>query len=201
MAANSIDDLECPRCGKALHCLKCTSCGATYETIWGVPFIGEYELADALGLIEIAAHVQKRADLHLPHDIVQVMDDLCERYHAAPDKADFLPKNPRAGMWDFQNRYDEWRTFHLLIDGRNLQGLRVLDIGAGQGLDSQRLSLYGAVVTALEFNPIRAEAGQANFPHIRWIGGFSHALPFKSSSFDAVFCNSALHHMSNIPAA
>src|SRR5262249_55748459 len=66
---------------------------------------------------------------------------------------------------------------------------------------SQRLSLYGAVVTALEFNPIRAEAGQANFPHIRWIGGFSHALPFKSSSFDAVFCNSALHHMSNIPAA
>jgi hypothetical protein len=64
--ANSTDDLECPRCGSALRCLKCTSCGAAYETIWGVPFIGEYELADALGLIEIAAHVQKRADLHLP---------------------------------------------------------------------------------------------------------------------------------------
>ncbi len=198
--AISMNDLECPRCGTALNGLTCPGCGAAYETVWGVPFIGEYERADALGLIEIAAHVQKRADLRLPIDIVQLMDGLCERYHAAPDKADFIDTNPRAGMWDFLNRYDEWRTFHLLIDGLDLQGRRVLDIGAGQGFDSQRLWLYGADVTALEFNPIRAEAGQGNFPNIRWIGGFSHALPFKSSSFDAVFCNSALHHMRDIPA-
>ncbi len=196
----AMDDLECPRCGTALHGLACSGCGAAYETVWGVPFIGEYERPDALGLIEIAATVPERADLRLPNDIVEIRDSLSERYHGAPDKADFIERNPEAGIWNFSNRYDEWRTFHLLTDGLDLRGQRVLDIGAGHGFDSQRLSLYGADVTALEFNPILAKAGRGNFPHIRWIGGFSHALPFKSSSFDAVFCNRALHHMRDIPA-
>jgi ubiquinone/menaquinone biosynthesis C-methylase UbiE len=199
--AFAMHDLECPRCGADLHGLACSGCDAAYEKVWGVPFIGDYERADALGLIEIAAHVPKRAELRMPQDIVQTLDGVCERYHAASDKAAFIGNNPRAGEWDFQNRYDEWRTFYLLIDGLDFRERRVLDIGAGHGFDSQRLSLLGAQVTALEFNPIRAEAGQGNFPHIRWIGGFSHALPFKSASFDAVFCNSALHHMRDIPAA
>ncbi len=199
--AIAMSDLECPRCGSSLNVLACPECGAAYEPVWGIPFIGSYERADALGLIEIAAHVPKRAELHMPQDIVQILDGLCERYHSASNKVAFIENNPRAGMWDFQNCYDEWRTFHLLIDGLDLREMRVLDIGAGQGFDSQRLSLLGAEVTALEFNPIRAEAGQGNFPHIRWIGGFSHALPFKSASFDGVFCNSALHHMRDIPAA
>ena len=76
-----------------------------------------------------------------------------------------------------------------------------INIGAGEGFDSQRLSLNGAEVTALDFNPTLAEAGQGKFPHMRWIGGFSHALLFKSASFDAVLCNAALPHMRGIPAS
>jgi ubiquinone/menaquinone biosynthesis C-methylase UbiE len=201
MPTSAMNDLECPRCGAALRDFACSGCGAAYDTVWGVPFIGEYERDDVLGLIEIAALVPHRADSRLPHDIVQKMDGLCERYHAARDKAAFVACNPDAGTWSFPHRYYQWWTLILLLDGLELRGKRVLDIGAGAGFDSQRLSLHGAEVTALEFNPILAEAGQGSFPHIRWIGGFSHALPFKSASFDAVFCNAALHHIRDIPAS
>ena len=59
----------------------------------------------------------------------------------------------------------------------------------------------GAHVTALEYSPLLAESGMKSFPNIRWIGGFSHILPFKNQSFDAAFCNAALHHMRDIPSA
>ena len=36
---------------------------------------------------------------------------------------------------------------------------------------------------------------------MRWIGGFSHVLPFVQGSFDFVFANAALHHMRDIPGA
>jgi hypothetical protein len=49
-------DLECPSCGAQLDRLTCEDCGARCGEVFGVPFIGEYERADILGLIEIAAH-------------------------------------------------------------------------------------------------------------------------------------------------
>ena len=82
-----------------------------------------------------------------------------------------------------------------------MNGKKVLDIGAGLGWDSHRLHLLGANVTALEYSPLLAESGRENFPHIRWIGGFSHVLPFKNQMFDAVFCNAALHHMRDVSKA
>ena len=44
-------DLECPRCGGNLRALACTQCGGRWEPVLGVPFIGDFEAADALGLI------------------------------------------------------------------------------------------------------------------------------------------------------
>ncbi len=193
-------DLECPRCGGALDTLRCGGCDRTYGTVHGVPFLGDYEAEDALGLIEIAAHGPDRAALVLPPGSVERIDALSAAYHAAHDKAAFVAANPEAQPAWFLNRYHEWLQMQALLEGLDLAGREVLDIGAGQGFDSRRLALRGARVTALEFNPLLAEAGLTAFPDLRWIGGFGHALPFRSGSFDAVFINAALHHMRDIPA-
>ena len=49
-------DLECPCCGGQLDRLTCEDCGARYQEVLGIPFIGEYERANILGLIEIATY-------------------------------------------------------------------------------------------------------------------------------------------------
>lgn len=46
-----------------------------------------------------------------------------------------------------------------------------------------------------------ASLGRGSFPQVRYLGGFSHALPFSDESFDAVFINAALHHMHDLPSA
>jgi SAM-dependent methyltransferase len=196
-----MSDLECPRCGCKLHDLSCSGCGACYHDVFGIPFIGDYEAEDALGLIEIAANVPRRDTLPMSPDAVDRLEALCASFHAAKDKAKFIETNPEAGAWYFPNRYSEWLSITRLLQGIDLKGRRVLDIGAGAGFDSQRLALRGAGVTALEISPILAEAGQKGFPHLRWIGGFSHALPFETASFDAVFFNASLHHLRDIPAS
>ena len=194
-----MNDYECPRCGGDVPELVCTNCGAVYEHVLGVPFFGQYETADVLSLIEIAAHVPDRDKLVMETDLVARFDATSEKYHAAPDKAAFVKTSCIAAGPYFLNRYNEWWTLKLLMEGLELQGRE--DMGAGQGFDSQRLALRGARVTALEFSPLLAEAGRKGFPHLRWVGGVAHALPFKSGSFDAVFCNAALHHMRDVSAA
>jgi hypothetical protein len=89
-------DLECPRCGGDLLDLTCASCGARYEKVFGVPFIGDYEPEDALGLIEIAANVPFRDTLAFSPEAVDTIDALNSAYHAAADKDAFVRANPDA---------------------------------------------------------------------------------------------------------
>lgn len=197
-AAN--DDLECPHCGGPVVQWRCDGCGATFSRVLGVPFLGAFEPADALGLIEIVANAPNRGSLRLEPDTVARLDALCASYHAAPDKEAFRAAHAEAQAWWFGHRYAEWRAVEALLEGLDIAGAAVLDIGAGQGFDAWRLALRGARVTALEFSPIVAEAGAQSFPELRWIGGFAHALPFRNASFDHVFINAALHHMRDLPA-
>jgi SAM-dependent methyltransferase len=203
------DDLRCVGCGSGNiaeqtgehHQFLCLDCNKHYEVVLGVPYFGEFEGDDILGLLEIAANIQNRGKFGVNPQVVENWERLLEAYHVATDKPAFV-QTLSAGEAPFVgNRYGEWVEVHLLAEGLELAGSRVLDMGAGLGFDSHRLTMKGADVTALEFSPVLAEAGAQNFPHIRWIGGFSHCLPFKSASFDAVFCNAALHHMRDIPAA
>src|ERR1700691_1780373 len=137
----AMNDLECPRCGGELQDLTCISCKASYQFVLGVPFIGDYEAADALGLIEIAASVPRRDALPLSPNTVQRLDGLCADFYAAQDKTKFINANPEAGAWYFQNRYSEWLSVNRLLQGIDLNRRRVLDIAAGTGVDSPRLAL------------------------------------------------------------
>jgi ubiquinone/menaquinone biosynthesis C-methylase UbiE/glycosyltransferase involved in cell wall biosynthesis len=181
--------------------LVCACCGASYPNVWGVPFIGSYEDEDVLGLIEIAANSRNRGNFGITPEVVESWEKMLSEYHDAADKEAFLKDQDESNLQWLQHRYGEWLEVNHLSADIPLAGMDVLDIGAGLGFDSHRLAMRGANVTALEFSPLLAEAGKAHFPHIRWVGGFSHVLPFKSGSFDAAFCNAALHHMRDIPAA
>ena len=198
--SDGLSDLECPRCGGAIRDLSCEACSAVFPKVLGVPFIGDFEAADALGLIEIVAHAPIRSTLSLdPADVINI-DRLCAGYHAAKDKQAFCAAHEEAQAWWFGHRFSEWLAVQTLLEGHDLNGKSVLDIGAGAGFDAWRLALRGAKVTALEFSPILAEVGAQSFPSLRWIGGFAHALPFRTASFDYVFINAALHHMRDLPA-
>lgn len=203
------DDLRCVGCGSGniaeqtgeQHRFLCLDCNKSYNVVLGVPYFGEFEGDDILGLLEIAANIQNRGKFGVNPQVVEHWERLLETYHVAADQVAFV-QTLSAGEAPFVgNRYGEWVEVHLLTQGVKLEGANVLDMGAGLGFDSHRLTMKGANVTALEFSPVLAESGAQSFPHIRWIGGFSHCLPFKTASFDAVFCNAALHHMRDIPAA
>ena len=204
-----MNDFRCVACGSELlyeskddaTLFRCSECACSYEQVCGVPFFGRYEGEDILGLIEIAANIVNRGKFGVTPAVVENWERLLAAYDQAADKAAFVKNNPEAQSPYLLNRYGEWVEIKHLARDLDLCGRKVLDIGAGLGFDSHRLAIRGANVTALEFSPVLAEAGQINFPHIRWIGGFSHCLPFRNASFDAVFSNAALHHMRDIPAA
>jgi SAM-dependent methyltransferase len=200
-ALDDWSDLECPYCGGAFQSGACLGCHRPPEIALGVPFFGGYQSDDILHLIEIAAHVPMRESARVTPDSVETIDSLCRAYEAAPDKEEFKKTNSLASAWWFQNRYSEWTDFNSLTVGLDLTGRKVLDIGAGPGFDTWRLYLNGAKVTAIESNPLLASLGQTSFPEVRYLGGFSHALPFANEVFDFVFINAALHHMHDLEGA
>jgi len=193
-----MEDLQCVFCGGAIDQFVCAGCGHKFSKVFDLPFIGAYQSDDILGLIEIAANIPNRDRLRLDPSFVESLDTVCEEYFNSEDKPAFLARIHDVHGSYFLNRYAEWEEVNTLTSDLDLAGKAVLDVGAGLGYDSYRLSLKGANVTALEFSPILMEAGAASFPNIRWIGGLAHALPFKDASFDAVFFNAALHHMRDL---
>lgn len=184
------------------HAIECGSCGATFDVIWGVPFLGHYEPDDIAGLIEIAANA--RADNYSAgRDDIARLESLLRRHYEAGGRAKFV-----SGCADdfvrapwFGNRSAEYAEFRLLSEEIDFVDRDVLDVGAGSGYDAWRLVQAGGRVTALEYNPVLIRRGKDVVPEARWLGGFSHALPFENETFDIVCCNAALHHMRNVPGA
>jgi SAM-dependent methyltransferase len=89
------------------------------------------------------------------------------------------------------------RTLALARPG---PGRRVLDVAAGAGQDARALAAQGAWAAAAEPSQrmcrmagLCADAQEGTAP-VRWIRGWSDALPFASGSFDAVICKGAIDH-------
>jgi SAM-dependent methyltransferase len=180
--------------------IACRACGATFDVIWGTPFIGHYEPDDIMGLIEIAATAQGDNPAGTSQD-VERLEGILRSYHEARDRSAFLAKcsdDFAHAPW-FENRYTEYSAFRSLAKGIELADRDILDVGAGSGQDSWRLLQAGGRITAVEYNPMLIRRGRSVVPEVRWVGGFSHVLPFESETFDVVCCNAALHHMRDVP--
>jgi len=111
----------------------------------------------------------------------------------------------------FFERYDKFRYSregHILrrLDAIDFQGKRVLEIGLGQGADSEQIIRRGAIWSGLDLTPESIERVSARLqlrglPYERLECGSALAMPFHNSSFDIVFSHGVLHHIPDVKAA
>ncbi|MFD4142142.1 class I SAM-dependent methyltransferase [Streptomyces sp. NPDC058572] len=111
----------------------------------------------------------------------------------------------------FFTRYDAFKyelESHIprCLDGLDVAGRRVLEIGLGQGAESEQLIRRGARWTGVDLTGaslerVRTRLTQRNLP----FDGLHRAsvldLPFDAESFDMVFSHGVLHHVPDIIAA
>ena len=137
---------------------------------------------------------------------------------------DFWQKNPcgaslvgdltdgaRRAYEEFFERYDAYRYSkepHILrnLDAIDFKDKRVLEIGLGQGADSEQIVRRGAVYSGVDLTEesvnrvkIRFEIKALSFETVKQ--GSVLSLPFPDSSFDIVFSHGVLHHVPEIKRA
>ena len=85
------------------------------------------------------------------------------------------------------------------------RGLRVLDVGCGQGIDVYRYALAGAQATGIDLTPRHVELARRHLSAMRLdaeiVEGDAESMPFGDATFDRVSSNGVLHHTPDLPAA
>lgn len=92
-----------------------------------------------------------------------------------------------------------------LIEGLNIEGKKLLEIGCGMGLDLLCFAQKGAEVIGLDLTPKHIELarklfGIYEFP-VQLLIGDAESLDFKSNSVDVVYSFGVLHHTPHINKA
>jgi ubiquinone/menaquinone biosynthesis C-methylase UbiE len=102
-----------------------------------------------------------------------------------------------------QRTYAPWMD--EILDYEHACGLRVLDVGCGQGIDVVRYAMAGAHVTGIDLTPRHVDLARR---HVAALGldativeGDAEAMPFAAESFDRISSNGVLHHTPSISAA
>jgi ubiquinone/menaquinone biosynthesis C-methylase UbiE len=84
-------------------------------------------------------------------------------------------------------------------------GLRVLDVGCGQGIDVACYAMAGAYASGVDLTPRHVELARAHTEALGLEADIVEAdaerLPFDDQSFDRVSSNGVLHHTPDMPAA
>jgi SAM-dependent methyltransferase len=133
---------------------------------------------------------------------------------------DFWNENPcgehligetRETVIRFFDAYDEYRYRvepHILrcIDQLQIRGKSVLEIGLGQGADSEQLIRRGAHWSGLDLTPesihrVRTRLTWKNLPFDGLQVGSILDAPFPDKSFDVIFSHGVLHHIPDIQRA
>jgi len=112
---------------------------------------------------------------------------------------------------EFFSDYDKFRygmETHLpaCFDALNVAGKQVLEIGLGQGADSESLIRRGARwsgvdLTAESIERVRTRLTLRELPFADLKQGTVLDLPFEDNSFDMVFSHGVLHHVPEIKVA
>jgi SAM-dependent methyltransferase len=117
-----------------------------------------------------------------------------------------------AGNYDeFFRNYDRWRYTqegHIpaLLDGLDVAGKQLLEVGLGQGADSEQLVRRGARWTGIDLTPaavdrvkMRMQLRRLPIEDVRQ--GSVLDLPWPDDTFDVVFSHGVLHHVPDIRRA
>jgi len=102
-----------------------------------------------------------------------------------------------------RREYAPW--FADALDYAGADGLDVLDVGCGQGIDVIEYARAGARVTGVDLTPRHVELARS---HVEALGldadireADAEQLPFPDGSFDRVSSNGVLHHTPNMETA
>jgi ubiquinone/menaquinone biosynthesis C-methylase UbiE len=99
--------------------------------------------------------------------------------------------------------YAPW--FSRALDYRGAAGLKVLDVGCGQGMDVIEYARAGANVTGIDLTPRHVELASRNAAALglraEILDGDAEKLPFSDKTFDRVSSNGVLHHTPDIEGA
>jgi SAM-dependent methyltransferase len=108
----------------------------------------------------------------------------------------------------FFQRYDAFRyrvEAHILrrLDAIDFQDKCVLEIGLGQGADSEQIIRRGAIWSGLDLSPesisrVATRLRLRGLPYDRLACGNARSMPFPDNSFDLVFSHGVLHHIPDV---
>jgi len=111
----------------------------------------------------------------------------------------------------FFTAYDRWRyrqESHIpaCLDQIDWHGKRVLEIGLGQGAESEQLIRRGARWSGLDLTQesvdrVTARLAIRSLPHDALRTGSALSIPWADDSFDIVFSHGVLHHVPDIRTA
>jgi SAM-dependent methyltransferase len=103
-------------------------------------------------------------------------------------------------------RYDQEAHIPACLDRFDFRDRRVLEIGLGQGAESEQLIRRGARWSGLDLTEesverVRTRLALRSLPHVDLRQGSACAIPWPDSSFDVVFSHGVLHHVPDIATA
>jgi ubiquinone/menaquinone biosynthesis C-methylase UbiE len=106
-------------------------------------------------------------------------------------------------LLDARERYAHWMKDELGY--AETAGLRVLDVGCGQGIDLAHYARCGARATGIDLTPRHVELARAHLGALgleaEVVQGDAEKQPFADDSFDRVSSNGVLHHTPDMSAA
>lgn len=104
------------------------------------------------------------------------------------------------GYWERFGGSAEFAAVRRLI-GRDIAGLRVLDLGAGVGMAAFAFARSGAAFVCAAEPDSSEEVGYRSLLrrppddlHLSIVEAFGETLPFADETFDLVYCRQVLHH-------
>lgn len=106
-------------------------------------------------------------------------------------------------LWNWDTpagrRRAERRAERLSDAGRIIAGQRVLELGCGTGVFLEKVARTGARIHSLDLTLELLERARARMGRsgecLRFVRGDAMRLPYRDSTFDAVYGSSVLHHL------
>ncbi len=95
-------------------------------------------------------------------------------------------------------RFDKLRYLPQIVDFKEYQGKKVLEIGCGAGIDLVRFAKGGAIVTGIDLSETAIDLAKKNFKMNGLKGSLQtmngEALEFNDKSFDLVYVHGVLQY-------
>ncbi len=122
----------------------------------------------------------------------------------------YLSADLKKNVENFSNSEEFIETLFLInkFISTKTSSIKILDIGAGNGISSIAFALNGFAVTAIEPDPsntiganaINTLKNEYNLSNITVNTSYGESLPFENESFDVVYARQAMHHANNLNA-